>query len=192
MSDTMRAAIIFLVNAVFDLYLFILVVRLILAWVSAEYNNPLTQFVVQCTNFIIKPLRQYLPNFRDLETSTLVLIIVLELIKFLIVLLLSFGFPNVLGLLLLAIVDAFKLILETFFYAIILHVILSWLQPGTIIDRVLVKFTSPILKPLQRFIPPIRGFDITPFVALVILQLLIIIAVNPLIYLSLGIAVKHV
>lgn len=192
MSDTVRAALIFVVNTVFDFYLFILVVRLILAWVSAEYHNPITQFVVKCTNFIVKPLRHYLPNFRDLETATLVLIIILELLKFLIVLLLSFGFPNLLGLLLLAFADTFKIILNTFFYAIILQVILSWLQPGSAISHVLTQFNSPILRPLQRIIPPMQGFDFSPLVAMLILQLLIIILVNPLLYLALGIALKQV
>ena len=188
MSDTIRAALLFLINTVFDLYLFIVVIRIILAWVGANYFDPVTQFVTKCTNFIVKPLRYLLPNFRKLETASVVLLLVLEIIKFLLIALLSFGFPHILGLVILAFADSIKLLLLTFFYAILLQAILSWVQPQAPMNRVLYQFNSPIMAPLQRVIPLISGIDISPIPALIILQLLIIILVNPLMGLGLGLA----
>jgi YggT family protein len=188
MSDTIRAALLFLVNTVFDLYLFILIIRIILAWVGADYFNPITQLVVKLTQFPIKPLRRYVPNFRGLESATAIWILVIEIIKFLLISLLSFGVPNIVGLVILAIGDTLKLLIETFFYAILLQAILSWIQPTSPINRVLYQFTSPIMRPLQRIIPTIGGFDISPIPALIILQFLIIILVNPLMALGLGVA----
>lgn len=184
MSDTVLAALLFLITTVFNLYLFVLTIRLILAWVNADYFHPATQFVLKCTDFLVKPLRSYIPNYRRLETATLVCIIVITTIKFFFISLLTFGLPNVIGLLLLAVTDTFKLILETFFYAIFLQAILSWLQPGSPIARVLEKFTAPILRPLQRVIPPISGFDITPVIALIVLQLLLMVIVKEGIYIG--------
>jgi YggT family protein len=188
MSDTIRAALLFLINTVFDLYLFILVVRIILAWVGANYFDPVTQFIIKCTDFIVKPLRRLIPNFRRVETASIVLLLLIEIIKFLLVSLLSFGFPHLLGLFILAIGDSLKLILLTFFYAILLQAILSWIQPNAPMNRVLYQFTSPIMGPLHRVIPPIGGIDISPIPALIILQLLIIILVNPLMGFGLGVA----
>lgn len=182
MSETLRAALLFLVATIFNLYLFVLIIRLILAWVNADYFHPATQFVVTCTNFIVKPLRNYIRNFKSLETATLLVILVVEIIKFFFVSLLSFGLPNIGGLFILAIGDAFKLICEVFFYAILLQAILTWLQPDAPINRVLDKFTAPILRPFQRFIPPISGFDISPIPALILLQLLRILVANEIIY----------
>lgn len=188
MSDTLRAALLFLITTVFDLYLFVLTIRLILAWVNADYFHPATQFIVRCTNFLVLPLRKYIPNFRSLESATVICILVIAMIKFFLISLLSFGLPNVFGLLVLAISDLIKLILETFFYAILLQAILSWLQPGSPIARVLEKFNSPIMQPLQRIIPPISGFDVSPIPALIILQLLIFVIVKQLVYIGWRIA----
>jgi YggT family protein len=180
MSDTLLAAALFLINTLFDIYLFILVIRLILVWVGASYFDPITQFVVKMTDFIVKPLRKILPNVQRLELSTLLLILVVESLKFLCVSLLSAGVPAVTGLLLLAIGDALKLILQTFFYGILLQVVMSWVQPHSPTNYFLIQFTSPIMRPLHRIIPPIAGFDITPIPAMLLLQLLMIVLVNPI------------
>jgi len=60
-------------------------------------------------------------------------------------------------------------------FAIIARALLSWIQidPYNPIIQVLYQITEPILAPLRRFIPPIGGMmDITPIVALIILQIL--------------------
>ena len=59
--------------------------------------------------------------------------------------------------------------------AIIAHALLSWLpidrynNPAV---RVLDQIVAPILEPLRRIVPPIGMMDITPIVALIILQVL--------------------
>lgn len=188
MPDMLRAALLFLVSTIFDLYLFILVIRLILAWVESDYYNPVTQFVVKFTSFIVKPLKRFIPDYHGLELATIFLIIVIEIIKFLFISFLSFGFPNPFGLLIISIVDAIKLTIEIFFYAILFQAILSWIQPGSSISRDLDRFTSPILRPLQRVIPPVAGYDIAPIPALIILQLLIMILIKPLMAVGLSVA----
>jgi len=189
MSGTSLNAILFLISTLFNLYILVLIIRLILAWAKADYSHPITQLVVRLTSFIIKPMKKFLPDIGGIELSTLVLIILVEVIKYFVITLLSFGLPNVIGLLILAIGDSIKLILEILFYAILLQAILSWVQPGSPINHVLNKLTSPIMRPLQRVIPPVAGIDISPIPALIILQLLIIIVVNPLLGLGLGVAV---
>lgn len=188
MSEALRAALLFLVTTVFNLYLFMLIIRVILVWIGANYYEPVTQFIVKVTDFIVKPLRNLIPNYRGIEFSSLVIILALEIIKFLIISLLSFGFPNIFGLIILAIADSIKLLLEAFFYAILLQAILTWIQPGAPINYLLARFTAPIMNPIRRVIPPIAGVDISPIPALIILQLLIILIVNSLMGIGLGVA----
>lgn len=188
MSETIRAALIFLVQTVFDIYLFVLVIRLVLAWVGADYTHPVTQLVVKFTSPLIKPLRKFIPDFRKLETATVVLILLVELIKFSIISALSFGFPNLGGLLLIGLADSLQLLLQTFTYAILIQAIMSWIQPGSPINSLLYQFTSPIMQPLQRYIPLVGGIDITPIPAIIMLQLLSIVLVKPLIAVGLGVA----
>ncbi len=188
MSDTLRNALIFLISTVFDIYLLVLVVRLILSWVNADYFNSLVQFIVKMTDFIVKPLRRYIPNWRHIEFSTVLLILVIEMLKFFIIGLLTFGMANALGLIIMAFSDFVKLLLSAFFYAILFQAVLSWIQPSSPANRILVQFTGPILRPFQKICPSINGFDISPIPALIVLQLLIMVVATPLMAVGMGVA----
>lgn len=58
--------------------------------------------------------------------------------------------------------------------AILLRVLLSWIRPDprNPLVQLLYQITEPILAPLRRYIPPFGGLDITPMVALLLLELL--------------------
>ncbi|KPL24075.1 MAG: hypothetical protein AMJ93_03260 [Anaerolineae bacterium SM23_84] len=58
--------------------------------------------------------------------------------------------------------------------AILLRVLFSWINPDrhNALVRLVYQVTEPILAPLRRYIPPFGDLDITPMVALVILELL--------------------
>ncbi len=191
MSNTLHDALLFLINTLFDLYLFILVVRIILVYVRSNYFDPITQFVTKLTDFIVKPLRRLIPNIGRFETVTILLIIVIECIKFLIISSVSFGVPSLIGLLLLSIGDALKLVIQSFFYAIILQAILSWVQPHSPMTQTLNQFTWPIMQPFRRLIPPIGGMDISPIPALIVLQLVNILIATPLIAMGLKTAMGY-
>lgn len=189
MTGTSLNAILFLISLLFDFYISILIIRVILAWVGADYHQPLTHFVVNATNFFIKPLKKILPDFRGLEFATLAAILIVEIIKYFFITALSFGMPNIIGLIILALGDSLRLIIQILSLGLILQVILSWIQPNSPLYYTLAKFTSPMMRPIQRVIPPVSGIDLTPFFALIILQLLVIILVNPLKGIGLGIAI---
>lgn len=173
---SLNNALVFLINSLFDMYLFVLCIRLILAWSRANYFNPITQFIIKITQPLVGPVRRMIPNFRGIECSTLVLIVLFEMIKVAILSLVLSGIPAVSALLSLSLVYTIRLILTTFFYAILVQALLSWFQPHyTPVSQLLTQITAPILRPLQRVIPPISGFDISPIPALLILQLLLIL-----------------
>lgn len=68
-------------------------------------------------------------------------------------------------------------------FAIILRALVSWvpINPDNPLLQILYQITEPILAPLRRVIPPIGGMmDITPIVALIILQVLQAIIDNSL------------
>jgi YggT family protein len=183
-------ALIFLITTIFNLYLYILMIRLLLAYAFIPFFDPFVQFVVKLTDGIIKPLRYYLPNIKRVELASLVLIFMLEIIKFSLISLINLNSPNPLGLIVLAFADMCKLILDTFMYAIFFQVILSWLQPTSPINRILFQMTSPLMRPIRRLIPPVAGFDISPIPALIILQILYMLLVVPLMMVGAEIAWK--
>jgi YggT family protein len=58
--------------------------------------------------------------------------------------------------------------------SILLRVLFAWINPDpyNVLVRLVYDVTEPILSPLRRYIPLVAGIDITPLVALVILELL--------------------
>lgn len=174
MRGALLDCVLFLISVIFNLYLFVLVIRLILAYVHAEFFHPATQLIVRLTGFIIKPLKKILPDIKGVELSTIVLIFILVSMKWLL-LSLPFGFPNLLGICILGVTDGINLILQTFFYAILIQALLSWIQPGSPINQVLYQFTNPIMRPFRRLIPNIQGVDISPIPALIVIQVFIVL-----------------
>ncbi len=57
--------------------------------------------------------------------------------------------------------------------AILARVLLSFINPNPYhpVVRLIYQMTEPILGPLRRVIPPLGMFDITPIVALIILNI---------------------
>jgi len=189
-ENSVNSASLYLISTLFDLYISLLMIRLLLAVVYSNYFNPLTQFVVKLTNPIVKPIRKLIPNVRRLETATLLWIFALECIKFYILLMITYGSPNLMGILILALGDGLKLFFQILLYAIIFHILLNLLQPYSPINQPLQAMTRPILNPFQRLIPPISGIDLSPIPALILLQVLSMILASPLITLGMGIAVS--
>lgn len=191
MFDAMSDGLLYLIDSLFNLYLFILGVRLILVWVRADYFDPITKFTVMLTDPVVNPLRKFLPTPYRIEIPTLVVMFVLELVKFLLLMLLSSGMPNVLGLPILAIGDMLYLIIQAFMYAIVLQAILSILQPASPLMLSLRRVTDPILRPIQRILPLIGGLDLSPIPALILLQLCKIIFIGPIMAIGQSIALGY-
>ncbi len=187
MSPAVQEALIFLVNAVFSCYIFILLIRFILAWVRADYYNPLTQFFIKLTQPLVGPLRHIIPNYKNFELATLVLVVLIEFVKFSLAFYLkNIGF-NLASMLLLTLADLLGTLFNIFFYAILIQAISTWFQQGySPMSEVLNKITSPIMRPLHRVIPPIGGIDVSPVAAMILLQFLNILVVGMLLPGSMG------
>ena len=67
-----------------------------------------------------------------------------------------------------------ELLVNILVIAIFLRAIISWfrLAPDNPINVILVQVTEPILAPLRRVVPSLGMFDITPWIAMILLQVL--------------------
>lgn len=65
-----------------------------------------------------------------------------------------------------------NLLFEVLSLAILARVFLSWFQvdPNNQLIQLLYQITEPVLGPLRRVVPPLGMIDITPIVALLVLQ----------------------
>lgn len=71
-----------------------------------------------------------------------------------------------------ALADLLNSLLTIYSWAIIIRVLLSWVSPDPFnpIVQFLVRVTDPYLELFRRIIPPIGMMDISPIIALVVLQ----------------------
>ena len=67
-----------------------------------------------------------------------------------------------------------SILLEILFWAVFLRALATWFRPDPYhpVIRFLDRITAPILYPLQRVIPPLGGLDLSPLVAMLLIELL--------------------
>jgi YggT family protein len=168
-------ALIYIIRSLLTLYIITFILRLILQWVRADFSNPLTQFVLKVTNPLVMPLRRMVPSVRGLDTATLLVVLLLEMVLTLGLIKLScVGNPGVIQLVLFTIINLADLILWIYFGVIFIYVLLSWISPGGYnpFAHLLGAIAEPVLRPLRNFIPPIGGIDLSPLFALIAIQAL--------------------
>ena len=164
----------FIISTLFGLYILAFLLRLLLGMVRADFYNPVSQFLVRITNPLLVPLRKVLPSIGKFDTSTVLIMLLLQFLALaLIVMLRGNGFP-VLALLLATVGELVALLLNIYMVTIIVQVIISWVNPGTYnpVSGLLYSLNSPLLSPIQRLLPPIAGIDLSPLFALIGLQVL--------------------
>ena len=164
----------FLISTLFSLYILAVMLRFILGAVRADFYNPVSQFLVRITNPLLVPMRRVIPSFRQYDTSALLLMLLLQIISLVIVFLLRELSVSFITLLLAAIGELVVLAFNVFIFAIVIQVIISWINPGTYnpVNALLYSITRPVMGPIQRLIPPVSGIDLSPLVALIGLQIL--------------------
>src|SRR5690349_2460120 len=68
----LRTALGFLIDVVFGLFTYALLLRLTMQIMRAPFRNPLGQAVMALTDWIVKPLRKVLPGFRGVDWATVI------------------------------------------------------------------------------------------------------------------------
>jgi len=170
-------ALIYLVGTLMDLYIVAIMLRLMLQWVRADFYNPLCQFLVKITNPALVPARRLLPSIGRLDTASVVLMLLLELIQLIIINQISqsgFDYPFMF---LFAIKKLLLAYLLTNFVLVIARVVISWI--GTHARHPLLplvyQLTEPLFRPFRRLIPPIAGMDLSPLFVLITLRFLLLL-----------------
>ena len=169
-------ALIYLVSTLTDLYVTAILLRLLLQWVRADFYNPLSQFLIKVTNPVLIPARRLIPSIGKLDTASVVVMLLLELLQLVIISLVSqtdFGFQF---LLVFAVRKLLIALLLTYFVLIIARVIISWFasQSRHPLIPLIDQLTEPVLKPINRVLPTMGGVDLSPLIALIALRALLL------------------
>ncbi|WAH59159.1 YggT family protein [Pseudomonas silvicola] len=173
--NAISGATIFVVQTLVSFYLAIVLLRFVLQLVKANFYNPLSQFAVKATQPLLKPLRQVVPSIAGLDTSSLLLAIVIQALLMAFVMMLTYGtILDLPHLLIWALLGVFSLFLKIFWVAMIVMVIVSWIAPGTHnpAAELAYQIAEPILAPFRRMLPNLGGLDISPIFAFLAIQVM--------------------
>lgn len=167
----------FLVSTLFGLMATAFWLRFYLQWSRVPFHHPFAQFIVRITDFAVKPLRRVVPGFFGMDWSSVLPFLLLEFVSATLMALLD-GYPLAvattdawLGLALLGLSAALVLILQTFVVLIIVQAVLSWVSPVSPASALFHALTAPVLNPFRRIVPTISGVDLSPLVAFIVIQL---------------------
>jgi YggT family protein len=170
---------IFLVDTLLGLFSLALLLRFYFQLLRVPYYNNASQFLIAVTDFIVRPARRFIPGWKGLDLSTLILAWLVECI-ILVTVHFSQGhdFGNnmittigVIGLM--SIIQIIKTTLYIVLVMIIAQAVVSWINPYSPIAPLLNTFTQPFLAVFRRRIPPIANVDLSPLFALIVIQLLL-------------------
>ena len=181
-ADYFNNAGVFLLQALFGLYILAVLLRFLLQWAHADFYNPLVQFLVKLTNPPLLPLRRYIPGFMGLDMAAVVLMLGLQVLELLLVFGLRGQGISLSGVLLLALATLLGLLLDVLFWAVVMQAVLSWFNPDfrQPAVRLLYQLTEPVLRPARRLLPPIAGLDLSPLMVLIVFQVCQILLLAPL------------
>ncbi|MFZ3024930.1 YggT family protein [Pseudomonas sp.] len=168
-------ALIYIIQTLGSLYLLIVLLRFILQLVRADFYNPLSQFTVKATQPLLKPLRRFIPSIAGLDTASLVLAVLVQLLLMVVTLsLMGFNPVNVIPQLLVwSLIGVTSLFFKVFFFALIVSVILSWVAPGSHNPgaQLVNQLCEPLLAPFRKLLPNLGGLDLSPIFAFIALNL---------------------
>jgi YggT family protein len=168
----------FLVDTLVTLVVFLLLLRFHFQWLRVPFRNPVGEFVLATTSWIVMPARRVIPGLAGLDLASLLLAWSLQALGLWIQAEIRGVEPALASLVFVALVDLVRYSLYILVAAVIIEVVFSWLNPGTPVAPVLAALTRPFLRPLRRFVPPIGNFDLTPLVLVVLAQVVLIVLWN--------------
>ncbi len=166
----------YLINLFFNILLSMFWIRVFLRYFRVSTLHPVSRLINQVTAPFCRPLewlspakRSFLPRY---DWQGLILIVIIEIVKISALwwLLLPKGMYNFIYFSAFVFTDLVIQPCDVLFYLILIHVIMSWVNPNWKqhpVSEILRIISAPLLKLGRWVIPNISGFDFSPIVCLI-------------------------
>jgi YggT family protein len=164
----------FLVDTIVSFLVFLLLARFHFQWLRVPFRNPMGEFLLATTNWIVMPARRVVPGLVGLDLATLILAWLLQALGLWAQAAIAGAEPSGLAIAAIAAVDLVRYSVYILVFAVFVQVAISWINPDAPLGPLFDMVTRPFLRPLRRFVPPVGRVDLTPMVLLVILYVLLI------------------
>ncbi|EKD77565.1 MAG: hypothetical protein ACD_42C00290G0003 [uncultured bacterium] len=174
-----------MIHFLFDAYIVILLLRLLMQKRGASWNNPLSQLMYKLTEKILLPVRKIIPEIKGFDLSILLIAFILQFVEVILLWLVQFGgMPGAVGVVVVAFGQISAKFVYIYIYSIFINVLMSWVPSlqANPVSQLVYLLVEPLLACIRRWIPlSFSGIDISPIFALLGLTLLNILLVTPLI-----------
>lgn len=155
--------------------------RFYLQWRRIPFRNPLGAFVCAMTDWLVLPLRRVLKGALGLDWASLAAAMLLEwgLAALLDVVSARFALFNSSAALTVWIVAGgfglLSTVLNMMIFITLIAAVLSWMRADNPLGDVLDALAAPWLRPIRRRLPMAGGFDLSPLVLIVLLQIALVV-----------------
>ena len=166
-------------NTIAGLYLLFVVARFLLQLAKADFYNPISQAVFKATDPVVRVLRSFIPGYRGVDFSSLILAFIVQSLAIPVTILLYGGaIPSVGFIITWSFIGVLNFIILFYYYALIASIVMSFvmmfsgnMNPHPILLLVW-QITEPIMAPFRRVIPPMGGLDFSPIFIFLIIGLI--------------------
>ena len=166
-------------NTIAGLYLLFVVARFLLQLAKADFYNPLSQAVFKATDPLVRVLRTFIPGYKGVDFSSLILAFIVQFVAISVTILLYGGsIPSVGFIITWSFIGVLNFIILFYYYALIASIVMSFvmmfsgnMNPHPILLLVW-QITEPIMAPFRRVIPPMGGLDFSPIFIFLIIGLI--------------------
>ena len=153
-------------NTVAGLYLLFVVARFLLQLAKADFYNPISQAVFKITDPMVKVFRSFIPGYRGIDFSSLILAFFVQFAAISLTILLYGGsLPSISFIVTWSFVGVLNFIILFYYYALIASIVMSFvmmfsgnMNPHPILSLVW-QITEPIMSPVRKVVPPMGGLD---------------------------------
>ena len=161
----------FAVEILLTLFSIMVMMRILLQWVRADYYNPVCQIIIKTTDPLLKPMKKVFKPLGRVEPASVLLYLILVGVS---VALWDPRAIDALSVVKHTLLRAVLSILTLYTLLIFLGAILSWANQGIRhpIIPIIHQLNTPVLKPFRRLLRPIGGFDLSPLFAILAIQFL--------------------
>lgn len=171
-------ALLFLADAVAGFFSVVFLLRFYMQAFRVSFAGPVGHFVLALSNWAVKPLRRLVPGLFKLDLASLLAAFFMQLALVGLILALNGAvLTGGGGLVLLALWEAVRAVLRLSVYiliaALILQAVLSWINPYSPLGEPANQLTRPFLAPIRRVLPPLSGIDLSPLVAILLAQVVL-------------------
>lgn len=152
--------------------------RLYMQMQRVPFTNPVGKLVFALSDWIVMPLRRVIPPTGRWDVSSLAAALLVQVAQYLLLWLFMGAGAGLAWLPWLVVFGVARVAVSGLIGLLIVYAVLSWVQTRSPLFDVLTRLCEPVLRPIRRIVPLVGGVDLSPLVALVLLQVVMIVLGN--------------